>query len=555
MRQSLFVASLVLFSCTQISAPQHQPPELRFTPAGRAERVILLSFDGLGADALAHQADLPAFEQLARDGGSARVIPVNPSVTSSTHVAILTGADPQRTGIVSNRFHLRGTPDRAAVRGMETEIEVETLVEAARRQGKRVGSVSFPTVDHATPARSADFGFAWTQPLTKGQIVRLTRDDFRSEWVPPTWTTRPSRRPSFSPVMRARIEWFVSNGLRTDVDILAYDTTDDRVENYDTYAIELGTREIPIDPRGWFSVSRQAGTGLHGSWSKLLYATPSLDVTLYWGPIHRTHAWPREFQTRLDEAAGFWPGAPDEEAEIDRETFLEQMERLASFYTAAQTFALSRMEFDLLLLYQPQIDEAAHAFLGSPEGERPIRRAWEMSDRAVAAIVPLLDPRRDALIVTGDHGLVSSEREIRMNRLLADHGYGERWKAFTSGSVAHLYRFAGPDDSATLLDLLRRTDYFERVEGRSGSHHRNSGDIIAFALPSVALSESAEPPVVATPARPGQHGGLNRHRELHAALLTWGAGAPRGVLGEIGQTQIARFVAGLLGIDPPAAAE
>src|SRR4051794_39082706 len=128
---------LVLFvSCTSAPSPRvapTAPPKL--TATGTAQRVVLISFDGLGADALAGQTDLPAFEHLATYGASARVIPVNPTLTSSTHTSLLTGADPQRTGVVSNRFHLPGTPVDTIARGMQTDVDVETLVEAARRQG------------------------------------------------------------------------------------------------------------------------------------------------------------------------------------------------------------------------------------------------------------------------------------------------------------------------------------------------------------------------------------------------------------------------------------
>src|SRR5690242_14202883 len=95
----------LLGSCVASPNPEvtPSPPALRAT--GSAQRVVLISFDGLGADALARQTGLTAFEHLAAHGASGRVIPVNPTVTSSTHTAILTGADPQRSGIVSNRYH------------------------------------------------------------------------------------------------------------------------------------------------------------------------------------------------------------------------------------------------------------------------------------------------------------------------------------------------------------------------------------------------------------------------------------------------------------------
>jgi hypothetical protein len=435
---------------------------------------------------------------------------------------------------------------------MEQDSDVETLVEAARRQGKRVGVVSFPTIDNRTPRRTADFGLVWAPPLVPARIVTLTRADFKREWVPPTWNERPLRRQSFSPVQRARIAW--SAPLRVDVYLVAYDTTDDARTNYDAYFIEDGDREIAANERAWFAITRRTANGLQGSWSKILSAASSLDVTIYWGSISRNQAWPESFRLLLDEEVGFWPGAPEEMLDVDVETFVEQLDRLADFYTRAQTMTIARVPFDLLLGYHAEVDVAAHEFLGAPNGEPVLRAAFVAADRAIAAIAEQLRPE-DALIVTGDHGLVVVEREVRLNRLLADHGFAPRWRAYSSGAFAHLYRFSEPDDSDAMATMLNESGLFERVEKKTVASHRNSGDLMAWGFPNVAVMPEDLSPAVITPEPHGQHGGLNTHRELNPPFFAIGQGVPVGSLGEIAQTKIARFVAGLMGIEAPAAAE
>ncbi|HEX7707791.1 MAG TPA: alkaline phosphatase family protein [Thermoanaerobaculia bacterium] len=513
-----------------------------------------MSFDGMGADALARQSGLPAFDRIAREGSVARVIPVEPTLTSTTHASILTGAPPERTGIVSNRFHLPGTPSTRTTRGLEVDTDVETIVEAARRQGKRVGAVSFPSVDGGSPRRTADFGLAWTPPLTSARIIELTRADFHREWVPPGWSRRPLRRTSFSPVMRARIDWQATSTLRADVDIVAYDTTNDGVENYDSLFVEVDSEEIGLDPRGWFAVSKRSN-GLYGSWSKLTRTSPGLDTTIYWGAISRSNAWPDYFREMLDDTAGFWPGAPESSIAIDIDTFREQVERFATFYTVAQAMSIRRMSFDLLLLYQPQIDEATHALLGNPAGESTIRASWEAADRAIASFLPLLDPARDALLVTGDHGLLQANRELRINRLLEEQGFAPRWRAFTAGNLAHIYRFGDPDDREAVFEMLAKSGHFERIERKGSGHHHHSGDLIAWAPAHVATSASSEPPVLIDRQPFGLHGANVAHRELHTTLIAWGAGTRPGQYADLPQTRIARFVSTLLGISPPAGAE
>lgn len=547
MRRLLPLFLLALFACAPAAPPpQAAPPRPQFAATATARRVVLLSFDGLGADALARQTNLPAFERLAREGASGRVINVNPTLTMPTHVAMLTGADPQRTGVVSNRFHLAGRPVEEVARGMDTDSDVETLIEAARRQGKRVGAVSYPTIDNRSPRRTADFGLAWTIPLTRARLVTLSRTDFKREWVPPTWTDRPQKRRSFSPIMRARIEWSASH-TRVDVDVVAYDTTNDARENYDAYFVEADERELAPDAHGWFSISRQTTAGLLGSWSKIVSATSTLDLTLYWGSINRSDAWPDSFRARLDREVGFWPGSPEEELAVDAATFIEQLDRLSDFYTRAQTVTIAQETFDLLLLYHPEVDQAAHEYLGAPGGEAVARAAFEAADRAVAAIAEALDDV-DALVVTGDHGLVPIEREVRVNTLLAEHGFAPRWRAYTSGAFAQLYNFSSEDDADAVVAMLNATGQFERIEKKTAASHRNAGDLSAWGFPNVALSPMNESPAIVTPKAGGQHGGLNTHRELHPPLFAIGAGVPAGNLGEIPQTSIAGFVGSLLGI-------
>lgn len=544
MTRRLLPFLLLVLSCTTAPAPAPAASAPRLSPAALPRRVVLLSFDGLGADALARQKGLAAFERLAREGASARVIPVDPTLTAPAHVTMLTGVAPQKHGIVSNRFHLPNTPPERETRGSSVDPDVETIVELARRQGKRVGVVPFPTIDNRSARRTADFGLAWSGALVPARLVTLTRADFKREWVPPTWTARPQRRTSYSPIRRARIDWSVPRTpVRADVDVVAYDTTDDRVENYDAYFVESGDRELPFDSRGWFAVSQYTDRGLTGSWSKIVRATPALDVTLYWGAIARSEAWPESYGDLLDDHAGFWPGVPEEELDVDPEIVRDQLERLADFFTRAQTVTIERMPFDLLLAYQSQIDQASHEFLGTPHAGTIVATAFAAADRAVAAIAERLGGA-DAFLVTGDHGLVVAEREVQMNRLLAEHGFAPRWRAFTSGAHGHLYRSGEPDDAEAVVKMLTSSGLFERIERKGAGSHRNSGDIVVWAYPHIALESEEEGPF----QRHGQHGGLSGHREFYPPLFAIGRGVTPGPLGEIGQTEIAGLVRALLGI-------
>lgn len=553
----------------------------RFAPAATASRVVLLSFDGLGADELQAFGAGETFTRLAAEGTRVeRVTPITPSVTASTHTAILTGTTPERSGIVANKFHLPGTAPDVTAAGLEADIDTETIVEAARRQGKRVGTIAFPTLDASTPRRTADWGLIFRRPLTSSRLIKLTRRDFHAEWVPPSWGAPPApRHPSFSPVLRARLDWTATPRVRQDVDLVAYDTTDDHAENYDTFFVETPAGETAVDARGWFPVAKQTEEGLYGSWEKVLRRDPALaNVTIYWGVIARNDAYPESFRRLLDDEAGFWPGQPDEVSAamtldgregIDVDTFIEQNDRFGEFLTRATLLAITRMQADLVLSYQPTIDVAEHQFritdpaqrhyseANRAAGERVRKRALAECDRSVGAIARALDRTRDALLVTGDHGVTSIDTEVRLGRLLADWGFAPRWRAFAGGNVAELYRFEGDDDAEALARRLLElqapdgTKVFERIDRRTAQSHRNAGDLVAFSYPRFSLS-SAEGDAFAKPLYYGQHGGLAAtHHDFDTTLLAWGAGVPAMQLPRIRQTEIARYVAQLLGIAAP----
>lgn len=533
-----FLALALLCGCTAAPPPQPftpPPPAPEPRTIAAAARVILVSFDGLGANDV--EAQKPAaITHLASEGTYARVVPMVPSVTSTTHATILTGADRDHTGILANYFHEPGTPPGQVTKGMDAEIKVPTLIDVARAAGKRVGSVLFPTVDGKSPRRTPDWGLVWTTHVVPARVVHLTKNDFHQDWLPPGWG-------AVRPVMRARIEEEIPNEGREQFDLVAYDTTDDHVRNYDKFVVEHAGTQTPLDAQHWFSVSTRFADGLYGSWSKLIAFDPALDhATLYLGAVNRNEGLPASYVRMIDDEAGFWPGTPDDKL-ADRQMFVEQTDRLSSFLTNATTLSIRRMPFDLLLAYQPIVDATEHHLRGVDEPA--VALAISDADRAIAAMSNAIDPARDALVVTGDHGVAKIDVDVHINRILASGGFAPRWTAYPSGNVVMLARAGDPDDTAALIDYLQNltapdgTKVFEQVQ--------RDYDVTAFAFPRFAISakegEAFTPSEVA-----GQHGGLTTHREYDTVLIAWGRGVARETLESLPQTAIAGFVLRLMGL-------
>ena len=558
-------------------------------------RVVLVSYDGMGADDVddllrRNVLGTAGLRRLIESGGYARIIPVNPTLTSTAHISIATGATPNQTGIVANTFHRPGAPRNESASGFDVPIDTETLWEAARRQGKRVGAITFPGVDGNGPRRRAEWGLTYSHPVVRSRIVRLERKNFMAQ---------PARSDlvSYSPLMRAAIRWEFEIEDKTfgqDIEVLAIDGTDDAKQNYDSLRVRTGSEEANLATNRWFATSlwidQSDGRRLYGSWSKLLEFDSALaDVVIYVGPISSTSGYPAEYREMIDRQIGFWPGPPDEfksedwlerREGVDPETFLEQVRRFSEFFTAATILSMQRMPWDLVLAYQPVIDETEHAWRlmndrqqwSTPDnraaGRRVRETTYQIVDDSIRRLAEVAGEDA-ALLVTADHGLAPVDTSVQVNRLLANWGYARieedklsaqtPWAAYTSGSQTHIYSFenASPEEREALAQRLRRLRapdgeaIFELVALKSDSDHPNTGDIVAYGFPRFAMSRGLGPNVFEPTRFFGQHGGLNHHREYHTLLAAIGPGVGRWREEQWEQIRIAPYVARLLGIDPP----
>jgi hypothetical protein len=109
------------------------------------------------------------------------------------------------------------------------------------------------------------------------------------------------------------------------------------------------------------------------------------------------------------------------------------------------------------------------------------------------------------------------------------------------------------DDAAIikLLTGLRAPDgsvVFERIERHTAAMHPNAGDVIAYASPRFALSNSEGDTFARTPNY-GQHGGLNTHRDFDTTLGATGAAIPHVRIETMPQTDVAAIIRALMNVE------
>ena len=326
-----------------------------------------------------------------------------------------------------------------------------------------------------------------------------------------------------------------------------------------------------------------------GAWCKLLALGPDLATSeIYVGPLSRSTGVPREWVRRLDDEIGFWPGVPDDlfgENSSRPEIFLEQAERLTEFLTRADLLAISRRDWDLLLIYHPEVDETSHEFLlvdpaqsrFTPERSARfvsfVEKSYALADRSLDAIEKALAPS-DSLFVTSDHGMTAIFADIAINRILRDAGVvtvdgknkvapSSPVVAVAASGIAHVYRNPSADPSA--LDRAERAVTEFRVRGESpfdrivrredagdlGLDAPESGDLIVLAKPGFLFVNAADGDVLRESHSYGGHGYRNVYPQVDATLFAVGPGIPHERVESIGSWQIAARVAKALGIVPP----
>jgi len=624
------LSCLALFVTAIVAACRATVPAVPATPRpvlhATAQRVVLLSVDGFSAvrhrhllaqGAYQEPAGLVAFE--AWGYVVEHAIPADPTMTAVSHASIATGAPPAATGIVNNRFHALGTGIAQGVSGFATPWNAEALWQSFRRQGKRVGVLTFPGCDNQSEARRADFGTTYVDdPLAQPQTVTLDAAAFTPATPAPTGGSR-----SFSPARSARLaaKFVDGAGLEPVQFVLtALDTTNNGVTDYDALLVDddadLGNGTLATARVGeWFPLHVRAahpdgGQRLVGAWCLLQNFAPDLaTVRIYRGAFNATEAYPRAFRELLDREASFWPGGPDDRA-LERgisgenglaiADYLEQVRRFAAYFSACMRVAVAHERFDLLMTYQPIVDEVQHVFTITDRRQRfysegmvdtanrTVNSAYLIADTAVADLAKALDLSRDALVVVSDHGIAPIWETVHVNEVLRRAGLAEQVEgkgrpavggksqiaAVASGGCAHLYvnligrepdGVVPPERLDEVVRLAAQALALVELDGEPvvesaytraqlaaiGLDAPNAGDLVVFLKPGYNATGNIGGGAHERASYDGQHGFRSTHPEMHAIWLARGAAVPRARRAEAPLIEVAAFVSHLAGVQPP----
>ena len=578
---ALFLAAALVSGCAGSG-----PAASVSAPAEGAGRVVAVSFDGLGGVRLnellaAGALDAGGFSAFyARGILAGRAVDVTPSLTPVAHISAITGAPPSKTGIVANQFREIGSPFGASTTGFLAPIGSETLWEAARRQGRRVAVLLYPGADATAASRRGDLGLVWPEkPAQESAFLRIAGQ---------AWTdaSAPAGR-SFSPARETHVPVSTPAGAVT-LRLTATDTTDDGTANYDLVAVAREDASGPaalgaVPAHGWFALSVPGKGGSSTAWCRLEELDPGLaKAELYVGAFFAVPGYPDDYRRRLEDAIGGWPGPPDyalvRPPRTDYAAHEEQATRLAEYLTKAIDFTIRHERFDLLIGYQPLVDEVEHAFEPGPNGGSmdAIVRAFRTADRSAAAVLAALSPR-DSFLFFSDHGMVPLVASVNLEKYLAEKGWtpvgpkgpaegARRVQICATSGIAHVYldpALSGParaNAAAQLLADLRGLaalrdglvdDVVPHAElARVGLDNPRSGDVVVLLTPGNEFRRGG-PEILGSPGNKGGHGYRAAYPVLDASFGAIGPGIVPGRPETVSLLEVAARAARALGIQPP----
>ena len=503
-------------------------------------KVVIISLDGatprlIKAYEDAHQIPTGTGFEILKDKGTLALqnITVTPSLTAVAHIALATGSNPSPNDINTNTFQLVASPFTKTISGFGAPIggyvfnplgedpnpTARPLWHALKAAGKTVVTatwaggdgvdVKVPGLDNSPiiqPAalRTVDFtvpfgefgglsaqGFA----LTKADFTPLPTPKLRGQLIA-------AGHPSYSEILQKRtpLQTFKVGGVSYTIQVVAIDSTDDGVTNYDTLVfydvaqgVQPGPFQLPSTGPAYvkFSSGMSAPFYLEGSSNKagLGYFVSALSSDL--STVHivqyaaddiprnpaviadvddiNTHVgfWADQADFRIPERIS--PGLSqfsDQELEA---AFEDQVRLFVDYQTRVALRAMERFpDADLLMIYIEQPDGSEHQFLLTDQrqatnptdpnsiytSQDPAKiaryqgytlNAYLTANRAVDNIIKAVGldengvPKADVFVVS-DHGFDPFFTSVSGANILAKGGFDtSKVRAVTSGPDVNFY--------------------------------------------------------------------------------------------------------------------
>ncbi len=575
--------------------------------AGAEDRLILVSFDGLGQQIVNDDpvaAELTALQGIAARGVSAAgVLPAAPSTTANSHAAIWTGTYHNGVLYNSNPYPAKsGRTVRERRNGFRAEsLLAEPLWVTAGRQGvpavAHQATQAYPFLPGNTaPEASAPpvvvNGYQ-TKRLAPHQALRKADVEWTEcdGWTPALpaparcfgWT---AGEVSFHAAIVEQAIWVALDKSGPRVSVAAAPLE----EGYANDRPLARHFSDPLPVNGVSAVYFRLFEFAPGGSDFLLFQSVIQESGLHDGKRTANEA----LEEMVSATGPFLPNGPVQLYRSGRlgpallsggtgvaeRRYLEVVELITRQFNRHSRWLWEHYQPRLLLDYFPYPDEVDHTWLGlvrtppeslsadSREKLHDARRwAYRLINRRLETLAGLAGAE-DHILVTGDHGMAAVSKVVKIDQALARHGLdgdavhlrysillnGGDW---VGGAVEALRREETLARVTEALASIRDPETGERVVTRIERVAQRAGHLTAdltFDLrPGYAAVDSAAGPMVEAAGHPfGTHGLSPVRPDMRTILAGAGPRLERGAQWPLLRSiDIAPLVADLLGIDPP----
>jgi len=459
LQRKLDIIAIIFFlsACGSLPAITTPPPTPAYSPvADRRPGVIVLSLSGARADLIEqYLADglMPNLAWLMKEGVKAQYAQsIDPALSLPAHASISSGCFPDKTGIIADKYHSPQDDFTQYVSNPdEFEMAVEPVWRTAMRHGLRTATVFWPGAGSNLPDQSADYTVAYGESYAPSTQHTLTFT------VASGWESPPH---SFSPLQESLLPITGDeDALISALNVLAVDTRDDGLVNYDTFYLcrfkEVDQDSTPLVEGRWTPVTvsphLRSGAYLKITASNLASLTSPLSsteaitviapisLTVFQSQVSYNRGRPVELLREVTERFGFFPPPPDHHALqqgwITPEDYLAMAETQSRWMMEVAAHIYITYQPDLMLVGQPVLSEIFRQFLLVDErqpGYSPERaaeyagyrqRGAQMADASLSLWLTAPDLEDTTILVVSDQGLAPVHTVVHLNTILAQAGF------------------------------------------------------------------------------------------------------------------------------------
>lgn len=407
----IFLVTVAVFSCSKYLAGS-MVDSVSGSDKARL-KLVWLSLDGFNANAIrpwASKLRSPHPKGLTwllnQANGQANLKVINPSITAPSHISTITCTGAGVHGILDNSSWT-GT---SATSGFNRPYAPENWVNTLRKQGLRVGSALYPSIDGNGESRTADVGIVYDNTGSPPQLLTVANDTTLNVLIPD----------------RAEV------GHTFSVEITAVSGGAVSVK---TPWGNVGPLVINT-PADVFLISKLNGAERKAAVSFLLVSTGDKNIVEV-SPIQMMPTFGEDFTAQLDAKNITFSGLRDYRIQSSTSAFLSTLEHRRHFIVESDLVMLSRNDLDVDFLYLEDLDVLLHGYYRDPLNESLVVEYLEKFDQDLGRILSAIPPTAD-LVVLGDHGMSAISYVLNARKILTEDVASKGYVTAGGGAV-YLY--------------------------------------------------------------------------------------------------------------------